>query len=382
MDSPGDGPSVPRPIRAALASVETPDPAWALHAAGRQARLTMPPGSLGRLLDLGRQLAAIQRTDRPEGRPSLVAVFVADHGIARAGVSAYPQEVTGQMLLNFLRGGAAINAIASGVGADLKVVDLGVAARPEEASSIEDARFHARPIRPGTTSFLDGPAMSRDEAFEAFAVGHELGRRWVSEGGYRVVALGEMGIGNTTSASALIAALTGAPPDSVVGRGTGLDDAGVERKVDVIRRAIALHGPTWLDLWDRLACLGGFEILGLAGLAVGSAASRALVVLDGLISTAAGLVASRLCPAATGSMVAAHLGVEPGHRVALQAIGLRPLLDLGLRLGEGTGAALALPIIAAAADILRDMATFDGAGVAGPTRPIDEAEGADASTPG
>jgi nicotinate-nucleotide--dimethylbenzimidazole phosphoribosyltransferase len=354
-------------IAEAIAAVVPPDLAWAERAAARQARLTMPPGSLGRLLEFGRQLAAIQRTDRPEAHPALVAVFAADHGVARAGVSAYPQEVTGQMVANFVAGGAAINVLARRAGASLEVVDLGVVHVP--AGMAERGGFRSLPIRAGTASFLEGPAMSPDEARRAFAVGLRLGAEWA--GGYRAIALGEMGIGNTTSASALIAALTGASPSEVVGRGTGVDDAGLARKREAVERALALHRPGARDAWDWAARVGGFEIVGLAGLAVEAARSRTVVVLDGLISTAAGLLAARVCPAVRGSLVASHAGVEPGHRVALESMDLKPVLELGLRLGEGSGAALALPILAAAADILRDMATFESAGVsdrAEPTR--------------
>jgi nicotinate-nucleotide--dimethylbenzimidazole phosphoribosyltransferase len=358
---------VPEAIRRAIAEVEPPDPSWAALAGERQARLTMPPGSLGRLLDLGRHLAAIQRTDRPAGAPALVAVFAADHGVAEAGVSAYPREVTGQMVANYLRGGAAINVLARRAGASVRVADLGVARLPAGLES--SSSFVSRPIGPGTANFLDGPAMSRNEAFRAVQTGLDLAGGWVGADGVRVVALGEMGIGNTTSASALAAALTGAAADRVVGRGTGVDDAGYGRKLAAVGRALDRHGAEARDTWDWLSRVGGFEILGLAGLAIGAARLRALVVLDGLISSVAGLVAARLCPAVQGSLVASHVGPEPGHRVVLDAMGLRPLFDLGLRLGEGTGAALALPMIASAADILRDMATFDEAGVSGPAPP-------------
>ena len=355
---------VPASILAAIAAVAPADPLWAERAADRQRRLTMPPGSLGRLLELGRQLAAIQRTDQPSGQPALVAVFAADHGITRAGVSAYPSEVTAQMVANYLLGGAAVNVLARRAGAAVRVADLGVAHWPD---GIDPAwPLHAHPVGPGTANFLEGPAMSRAEAFQAVATGLTLADRWVGDERFRVVALGEMGIGNTTTAATLIAALTNAPADSVVGRGTGIDDHGLDRKKRAVVAALERHRSGVGDLWDWLARVGGFEILGLAGLAIGAARHGALVVLDGRISTTAGLIAARLCPAVESSLVAAHLSPEPGHRLALHALRLHPLLDLGLRLGEGTGATLALPLIASAADILRDMATFDSAGVSGP----------------
>ena len=357
------------PIARAIGAVEPPDPNWADRAGHRQSSLTMPPGALGRLLDLGRQLAAIQRTDRPVGRPRLIAVFAADHGVAAAGVSAYPAEVTGQMVANYLHGGAAVNVLARRAGADVRVADLGVRHLPPDGTA-DHPGLISRPIRPGTSNVLEGPALTRDEAFRAFAVGLELADRWAGDEGFRAIALGEMGIGNTTTASILVAALTGLPAARVVGRGTGVDDEGLVRKVGVVERALRLHADPAADTWDVLARLGGFEILGLAGLAVGAARHRAVVVLDGFISGVAGLVAARLCPAATGSFVAAHLGPEPGQAVVLDRLGLRPLLSLDLRLGEGTGAALALPLVASAADILRDMATSESAAVSGPVEGV------------
>ncbi|MDR3633380.1 MAG: nicotinate-nucleotide--dimethylbenzimidazole phosphoribosyltransferase [Isosphaeraceae bacterium] len=360
-----DAAVVPDTIRTAVASIMPPDRQWEAHAADRQALLTMPPGSLGRLLELGRQLAGLQQTDRPEGHPALIAVFAADHGVAGEGVSAYPSEVTGQMVANYLRGGAAVNVLARRAGATVRVADLGVTHWPAEVESHE--ALVRCPIAPGTANLLHGAAMSRADAFRAFDTGLNLADRWIGEDGPRVVALGEMGIGNSTTAAALIAALTGTSATDVVGRGTGVDDRGLVRKRDVVAQAVRRHTSNLRDDWDCFARLGGFEILGLAGLAIGAAKRRALVVLDGLISTCAGLVAVRICPPVRDYLVAAHRGTEPGHRVALAALGLMPLLNLDLRLGEGTGAALALPLIASAGDILRDMATFDSAGVSGPS---------------
>jgi nicotinate-nucleotide--dimethylbenzimidazole phosphoribosyltransferase len=345
------------------------DPLWLERAAAHQARLTMPTGALGRLLDLGRQLCAVQETLAPRAEPAAVVVLAADHGIATAGVSAYPQEVTGQMLLNFLRGGAAINVLARRQGARVHVADLGVKdPLPVPPASLPLALPGKTSAGHGTANFLEGPAMTAEQAQFACDVGRRLVRKCLVPDGVRVVALGEMGIGNTTSASALTAALTGAAAPAVAGRGTGLDDAGLRRKVAVLERALALHFPGRsgpVDPMEALRRVGGFEIAGLVGVAREAAARRLLVVLDGFISSVAGLLAVRLEPAVRGYLVAGHRSVEAGHRALLEALDLAPLLDLGMRLGEGSGAALALGLVASAADVMSDMATFDTAGVSG-----------------
>jgi nicotinate-nucleotide--dimethylbenzimidazole phosphoribosyltransferase len=335
------------------------DPAWLARAAEHQATLTMPAGALGRLLDLGRQLCAVQETLRPTAEPAAVVVLAADHGIADEGVSAYPQAVTGQMLANFQRGGAAINVLARRVGAAVLVADFGVKVPPA-------GWVTGTAVAPGTANFLHGPAMTADQMAQALAAGRRLVLEQLVPRGVRVVALGEMGIGNSTSASALTAALTGLPAAAVTGRGTGVDEARWRHKVDVIGRALARHFPGRSEPVpprEALAAVGGFEIAGLVGVALEAAAQRLLVVLDGFISSVAGLLAARLEPAARGYFVAGHRSVEAGHQAVLEALELVPLLDLGLRLGEGSGAALALPLVQAAADLLRDMATFADAGV-------------------
>jgi nicotinate-nucleotide--dimethylbenzimidazole phosphoribosyltransferase len=313
-------------------------------------RKTKPRRSLGRLEELAVQLAGI---GVDEVRPVIV-VAAGDHGYANEGVSAYPPEVTRQMLLNFVSGGAAISVLARELGAELVVVDAGV------REPVDDTRVRAIRIGAGTADATRGPAMSRDEAVAAIASGRDL----VGELAARctVVALGDMGIGNTTAASALHAALMGLPPAVVCGPGTGLDAAGVRRKVDVVERALAANAPLG-DPVDVLAALGGYEIAFLAGVALGAAAERLAVVLDGFIVAAAALVAARLEPGVTEYMVAAHVSPEPGHRLSLEALGLRPLLDLELRLGEATGAALALPLLRSSLAILREMATFESAHV-------------------
>jgi nicotinate-nucleotide--dimethylbenzimidazole phosphoribosyltransferase len=314
------------------------EPADASAAAAARAELdakTKPRGSLGRLEDLACRLAAI----RPELGRAVVVVAAADHGVADEGVSAYPREVTRQMLANFAGGGAAVSVLARLAGAEVRVIDVGV----------------GRP----TANIALGPAMTRADAESLVTDGIALAR----ELGAGVVALGEMGIANSTVASALAAALLPADPASVCGRGTGLDDAGVAHKVDVVSRALAANRVDRDDPLGVLAALGGAELALLAGLALGCAAERTVVLLDGFISSTAALVAARLVPAARDAMVAAHRSPEPGHALVLDALGLEPLLEIGLRLGEGSGAALALPLLRAAAAIRSEMATFESAGV-------------------
>ncbi len=364
------------------------DPAWFHRAAEHQARLTMPAGALGRLLPLGQQLCAIQETLQPQADPAAVAVLAADHGVAEEGVSAYPQEVTGQMVANFVRGGAAINVLARRTGARVLVADLGVKFLPEGLASQGD--WLRCPLGPGTRNFVHEPAMTAEQVGKAFAFAGAITERLAGEG-VKVIALGEMGIGNTTAASALTAALTSAagncsgtrqssdPRNSgefrylaveqITGRGTGVDDERWRRKCEVIARALALHRPDPEKPLGVLTALGGFEIAGLAGLALHAAARRLVVVLDGFISSVGGLVAVRIAPHVRQYLIASHCGVEIGHRVVLEALDLKPLLDLGLRLGEGTGAVLALPILQSAADLMRDMATFASAGVSGGKEP-------------
>jgi nicotinate-nucleotide--dimethylbenzimidazole phosphoribosyltransferase len=312
---------------------------------------TKPRGSLGRLEDLGVQLAAI-RGFVPETLEAVVVVAAGDHGVAAEGVSAYPSEVTAQMVLNFAAGGAAINVLARRAGARLVLVDAGMAT-PVAAAGVRAIRLGS-----GTASLAAGPAMSEEQALRGLAAGAEL----VEElGSVDVVALGEMGIGNTTSAGAVTAALLDVPPEAVCGRGTGVDDAGVARKVDAVRRGLAANpGREPLAV---LAGLGGFEIAVLAGIVLGCARSRVAVLLDGFITAAAALVAVRLESAAAEVLIASHRSPEPGHALLLDALGLEPLLDLGLRLGEGSGAALALPLLRSAVAILAEMATFADAGV-------------------
>ncbi|WP_189115381.1 nicotinate-nucleotide--dimethylbenzimidazole phosphoribosyltransferase [Pilimelia terevasa] len=324
----------------------------------RQARLTKPPGSLGALEDLSVRLAGIAGVCPPPlPEPAALAIFAGDHGVHAAGVTPWPQEVTGQMVANFLAGGAVVNAFARQVGAAVTVVDVGVAGPLPAAPDLRDLR-----VRPGTGNLLTGPAMSRDEAVQALAAGITVAGE-LCDGGARILLCGDMGIANTTPSAALVAAFTGTAPGAVTGRGTGVDDATYARKVEVVAAALARHRPDPADPVGVLAAVGGLEHAALAGYLLAAAARRVPVVVDGVIAAAAALAAAALAPAAVDAMVAGHLSVEPGAGVALAHLGLAPVLDLGLRLGEGTGAVLALPVVAAAVRALREVATFDSAGV-------------------
>ena len=324
---------------------------------------TKPRRSLGRLEDLACRFAAITGVERPPPPVKAIVVMAGDHGVAAEGVSAYPQAVTGQMLLNFARGGAAINVLARHADARVVVVDMGVAGfapDPAEAAVREIVR---RPVRAGTDNFARGAAMSREEAIHALETGIAVADE-LADRGVTLLGIGEMGIANTTAASALVAALTGARPEDVTGRGTGVDDPGLAHKIAVVRKALEVNRCDPGDPLAVLACVGGFEIAGLAGAILGGAARRVAVVVDGFISGAAALVASRLEPSVLPFLIAAHRSSEPGHGRILTELGLEPLLDLGLRLGEGTGAALAMSLVDAAVRVLHEMATFADAGVA------------------
>src|SRR5579859_2994329 len=343
-----------------LAAVAPADAGAMAQARERQERLTKPSGSLGVLEDLSVRLAGLAGDcPPPVPEPAAVAVFAADHGVHAQGVTPWPQEVTAQMVANFLAGGAVVNAIAAQAGAEVCVVDVGVAADLPAAPGLLP-----RKVRRGTADMTAGPAMTRAEAQRAVEVGIETARDLVAAGN-RCLLTGDMGIANTTASAALIAAFTGADPRDVTGRGTGIDDGMWERKVEVIRRALARHRPDAADPLGVLAAVGGLEHAALAGFMLGGAALRVPVILDGVIAGAAALAAVALVPDAAGCLIAGHRSTEPGAHRALAALGLRPLIDLDLRLGEGSGAALALPIVQSAARVLADVATFDSAGVSG-----------------
>jgi nicotinate-nucleotide--dimethylbenzimidazole phosphoribosyltransferase len=349
-----------------IAAIAPPDEGAGADAARRLDAKAKPPGSLGRLEELARRIASI-RGSVPEGPldPAIV-VAAADHGVASRGVSAYPASVTAQMLATFAEGGAAICVLARRAGARLVVVDAGVANAPRIPGVRVDVVDGVR----GTFDLTEGPAMSRSVAVGAIERGIALADALADEG-VGIAALGEMGIGNTTAASAIAAALLPAEPRLVCGRGTGVDDGGLARKVDAVRRGLAANDLPRADAdpVEVLAAVGGLEIAYLVGVALGSGARRVPVLLDGFITGAAALVASALAPACTGSMIAATRSAEVGHGLVLDALGLEPLLDLDLRLGEGTGAALALPLVGSALAILDEMATFASAGVSGPAEP-------------
>lgn len=327
--------------------------------------LTKPPGSLGRLEELVVQLAGITGVPAPEvGRPAMV-VAAADHGVARRGVSAYPPEVTAQMVANFLAGGAAINQLAGAVGAELLVLDVGVAGPVDDAPANDGGRLVRRRIRDGTADMTDGPAMTRDEAIGAIDAGLDVAGELIAAGA-NLLGVGEMGIGNTTAASALASVLTGFGADAVTGLGTGIDGEGRRRKVAAVERAIAVNAPDPRDPIGVLAAVGGLEIAALTGVVLGAVAARVPVVLDGFITGAAALVACDLAPGIGERLIAAHRSPEPGHAIVLQRLGLRPLLELELRLGEGSGAAIAMGLVRTAVQVRDGMATFGDAGVSGP----------------
>ena len=358
-------------LRDAVDAIETMGPLDMAAMSAAQARLdqlTKPPGSLGRLEDLVVTLAGISgRADAPVDRRTIV-VAAGDHGVARRGVSAYPPAVTPQMVANFVAGGAAINVLASAAGASVVVIEVGVA---EPVPAVPRAGRHGgRLVRAhvadGTADMSEGPAMDRATAIRAIGVGLRLVERLRARGGLQLLGVGEMGIGNTTSASALVAALTGEPVPRVTGRGTGIDDSTHARKMAAVQQALAVNRPDPADPVGVLAAVGGLEIAALVGLMLGAAAAGIPVVLDGFITGAAALVAAALAPTLPPRLIAAHRSTEPGHAIVLDRLGLRPCLELDLRLGEGSGAALAIGLIVAACRVRDEMATFESAAVSGP----------------
>ena len=322
--------------------------------------LTKPQGSLGRLEELAKTVAGITANENPSLENKVIFTLAADHGVVEEGVSAFPREVTQQMVHNFLNGGAGINVLAGHVGAKVVVVDMGVAG---EISVDECDNFKNRKLAFGTKNMAKGPAMSRDEAMKSIEYGIGLIEEELKKG-LDIVGIGEMGIGNTTAASAISCTITKKSPEVLTGRGTGINDEVLRAKQKVIQKALSVNNPDDKDGLDVLSKLGGFEIGGLCGIILAASANKIPVVIDGFISTSAALIASLIAPKTTKYMIAAHSSVEPGHKIILNHLGLKPLLCLNMRLGEGTGAALGISLIEAGVKILKEMATFKEAGVA------------------
>ncbi len=355
-----------RSIKDIIDSVQALDPAASAAAAAHLDRLTKPPGSLGKLEALAVKLAGITGEMQPSFPGRGVVVMAADHGVCEEGISAFPAEVTPQMVLNFLSGGAAVNVLARQAGAEVMCVDVGVNAELDHPELI------SRKVRYGTANMVSGPAMTREEAEAAILVGVEIVEEAVSRG-IKCFVTGEMGIGNTTASAALMSAFTGVSSLETVGRGTGINEERMRHKVLVVERALECNRPDPLDAIDTLAKVGGLEIAGLTGVILGAAANRCPVILDGFISGAAALAAQRLAPESLNYMVASHVSQEQGHVYLLKALGLEPMLHLDMRLGEGTGGVLALHLVDAACKIMSEMATFESAGISSGTENADAA---------
>lgn len=339
--------------------VQLQDPSWRAKARARMEQLTMPHWALGRLMDLAEDLAGMTRSLKPRIRNRLITIMAGDHGVVAEGVSKFPQEVTPQMVHNFVHGGAGINALARSSGTNVVVVDMGVSAPLSDLA--DSCAIIDKRIADGTANMAAGPAMTREQAIASIEAGIEVARQFAP--GIDVFGTGEMGIGNTTPSSAIVSTLAGVEVEDVTGRGTGIDDDMLQRKIKTIRKALEVNRPDPTDGLDVLAKVGGFEIGGLAGLILGAAALKKPVLVDGFIATAGALIAQSLCPACTGYMICAHCSVEPGHQAMMKKLGKRPLLNLNLRLGEGTGAAVAMHLLDAAVAILTEVATFEEAAV-------------------
>jgi nicotinate-nucleotide--dimethylbenzimidazole phosphoribosyltransferase len=351
-------------IRSILAGIHPIDTQWVEKARARTAQLVMPTRALGRLHDMAERLCGIQKTLAPSLDRKAILVMAGDHGVVVEGVSAYPQEVTGAMVRTFLAGGAGINAIARQVQADVVVVDMGIIPDLNLDAIGRGQKLHISKIAPGTANLAKGPAMSRQAAEEAVLTGFRHAAALI-EKGLDVLGTGDMGIGNTTPSAAIGAVLTHSSLDDMVGRGTGVDDSGLSRKKTAIEKGLAINQPDADDGLDVLAKVGGFEIGGIAGSILAAAFYGRAVVVDGFISTAGALIADSLCPTVTQYLFAGHCSEEAGHRIMLRHLGLDPILDLGLRLGEGTGGALAMSIMSGALRVFREVMTFEQAGVAG-----------------
>lgn len=347
-------------LQQVLEGIEPLSLEWREQARAHLNNLAIPQGSLGELLNLAEQLAAIKCSLKPSVRNKVVVTMAGDHGVVAEGVSAFPQEVTPQMVANFVAGGAAINVLAEVAGAQVVVVDMGVAA--DLTGLVKEGKIVSCKVDYGTHNMVLGPAMTRAQAVQALEAGIEIAGKLVAEGA-ELLATGDMGIGNTTPSSAILAAFSGLPVHEVTGRGTGITDEALQNKARVIEKALDVNKPDVSDPVDVLAKVGGYEIGGIAGLILGAAYHRIPVVVDGFISSAGALLAKVLAPYAVDYMIAAHQSMEFGHQLMLKELGLKPLLNLNLRLGEGTGAALAMNIVEASAQVIAKMLTFEDAGV-------------------
>lgn len=351
-------------IQKIIQSIEPMDRTWIEKAREQTAQLLMPTRALGRLHDISEKLCGIRQTLQPCVDRKAVLVMAGDHGVVARGVSAYPQEVTVGMVQTFVAGGAGINAIARLVGADVRVVDMGVKADIVLSDPEKKRLLHSVKIGRGTHDFTKGPAMSRSDAEKSILAGFDQTVKLIDQG-VDVLGTGDMGIGNTTPSSAIGAVITGSDLETMVGPGTGIDAEGLARKKEVVSAGISANCPDAEDGLDVLAKVGGFEIGGIAGVILAGAFHRRPVVIDGFISTAGALVACTLCPSAGGYLFSGHCSQEPGHRVMLQHLELEPILDLGMRLGEGTGGALAMSVMDAAVRVSKEVMTFEQAGIPG-----------------
>jgi nicotinate-nucleotide--dimethylbenzimidazole phosphoribosyltransferase len=349
-------------LRSIIREIKPLNPIWLAKARERTNQLVMPTRALGRLHDISEQICAIQKTLRPAIDRKVFVVMAGDHGVAAEGVSAYPQEVTGEMIRTFLTGGAGINVLAAQIKAEIIVVDMGIMPDLHVPELHMDQSLFIRKVAHGTANLAQGPAMTRPQAAQSIYTGFQIASQ-LFEKGMQIIGTGDMGIANSTPAAAIGFVLTGSTLEAMVGRGTGVDDEGLKRKKQVIQKSIEINRPDPQDALDVLSKLGGFEIGGIAGLMLAGAYHQRPIVVDGFISTAGALIAHHLCPLVTPYLLSGHCSKEPGHRLMLKHLDLAPILDLGMGLGEGTGGALAMNIIEGAVRIIKNMLTFEQAGV-------------------
>ena len=334
---------------------------WKAKAHDYLGQLAIPYWSLGKLLDIAEQISAIQETLKPDVTKKYVVVMAGDHGVVEEGVSAFPQEVTPQMIGNFVRNGASINVLSHTVGAEVIVADAGIVADTRDL--VEKGKILSFKVGPGTKNMAKGSAMTREEAIKSIQGGIDIVENLIMEQGAQLIATGDMGIGNTTPSSAIISVMTGKKVADVTGRGTGVDDKGLLHKIEVIERSIDINNPDKNDPIDVLAKVGGFEIGGIAGVIIGAAYHNVPVIVDGFISSAGAVIAKALNPNSAGYMIASHRSVEPGHSIMWEYLGLEPVLDLKFRLGEGTGAAMVMHVVESATQVMNKVLTFEAAGV-------------------